>query len=94
MSIRSIIATKKSSTAVDESEIVGYKYYIDNHTSTTYYALKSELASYHHNGDRYFSVSNYGTIEAYWEQSSKGEWYLKTVPDNKRGNNLIELPDC
>ena len=91
---RNITATRKSINSYEESEIEGYKYYVEGYPSDFYYATKIQMANQHKSGDTYYSKSYHGTIEAKWQKSSRGEWFLKTIPNNTENDNLLELPDC
>ncbi|MCA9380973.1 DUF3892 domain-containing protein [Candidatus Dojkabacteria bacterium] len=91
---RNITNTRKTSYASNESEIEGYKYYLNADTSEYYYADKQKMREFHRAGDKYFSIGQYNKVEAVWKQSINDEWFLQTEPNGTEEDNLLSLDDC
>lgn len=86
MAIYNIYGTSRDIPNVNgEQEIKAYYY---NNGDGKGYHLKADMARAYNEGDRYFTSFH---TECVWKESSKGEFFLQSLPNNTTEDNLLSL---
>ncbi|MBN1915591.1 DUF3892 domain-containing protein [Candidatus Dojkabacteria bacterium] len=90
-----IIATTKNGDL--ESEITHYGYNNDGSNRYTIISKTSFSNQVYRNTDTFicYNIKNNTRVDCKWIPHDKtDEWYLRSDPNSKKEDNLVNLPDC